>query len=144
MLTVSIQTVSLDNYLREAGVRWFSLWIVPHWLILVTIIFVVDTMWPIIYKHVFCALVSFGLVGIFEVIMKDMGNWPVPNHGRMLDGIPCAHFVWSSGHWFYITMQAYQYRKSHCGDTTVARPSYLYNGGSYTGKMASLTWTIPL
>ena len=27
-----------------------------------------------------------------------------------------------------------QYRKSHCGDKTILRPSYLHNGISYTGK----------
>ena len=32
----------------------------------------------------------------------------------------------------------YQYRKSHCGDKTILRPSYLHNGISYTGKMSSL------
>ena len=37
-------------------------------------------------------------------------------------------------------MPSYQYRKSHCGDKTILRPSYLHNGISYTGKMASLYW----
>ena len=45
-----------------------------------------------------------------------------------------------SGHWFNIKMTSYQYRKSHCGDKTIWRPSYLHNGISYTGKMASLYW----
>ena len=36
-----------------------------------------------------------------------------------------------------------QNRKSHCGDKTVVR-SYLHNGISYTGKMASLYWISPL
>ena len=35
-------------------------------------------------------------------------------------------------------MSSYQYRKSHCGDKTVVRSSYLHNGISYTGKMSSL------
>ena len=30
--------------------------------------------------------------------------------------------------------------KSHCRDETILRPSYLHNGISYTGKMASLYW----
>ena len=30
---------------------------------------------------------------------------------------------------------SYQYRKSHYGDKTILRPSYLHNGISYTGKM---------
>ena len=29
---------------------------------------------------------------------------------------------------FNIKMSSYQYRKSHCGDKTILRPSYLYNG----------------
>ena len=37
-------------------------------------------------------------------------------------------------------MLSYQYRKSHCGDKTVVRSSYLHNGISYTGKMSSLYW----
>ena len=37
-------------------------------------------------------------------------------------------------------MPSYQYRKSHCGDKTILRPSYLHNGISYTGKTASLYW----
>ena len=31
-------------------------------------------------------------------------------------------------------MSSFQYRKSHCGDKTVVRSSYLHNGISYTGK----------
>ena len=37
-------------------------------------------------------------------------------------------------------MSSYQYRKSHCGDKTILRPSYLHNGISYTGKMIFLYW----
>ena len=33
---------------------------------------------------------------------------------------------------------SYQYRKPHCGDKTILRPSYLHNGISYAGKTASL------
>ena len=44
------------------------------------------------------------------------------------------------GPWFNIKMSSYQYRKSHCGDKTILRPSYLYNGISYTGKTTSLYW----
>ena len=42
--------------------------------------------------------------------------------------------------WFNIKMSSYQYRKSHCGDKTILRPSYLHNGIPYTGKMTSLYW----
>ena len=47
---------------------------------------------------------------------------------------------WTPGSWFNIKMSSYQYRKSHCGDKTVVRSSYLHSGISYTGKMTSLYW----
>ena len=47
------------------------------------------------------------------------------------------------GPWFNMKMSSYQYRKSHCGDKTVVRLSYLHNGISYTGKMSSLYWIKP-
>ena len=37
-------------------------------------------------------------------------------------------------------MTSYQYRKSHRGDKTILRPSYLHHGISYSGKMTSLYW----
>ena len=49
-----------------------------------------------------------------------------------------------SGPRFNIKMSSYQYRKSHCGDKTVVRSSYLHNGISYTGKTATLYWFSPL
>ena len=51
--------------------------------------------------------------------------------------------VQNSGPRFNIKMSSYQYRKSHCGDNTVVRSSYLHNGISYTGKMSSLYWFRP-
>ena len=47
---------------------------------------------------------------------------------------------WDSGPWFNIKTTSYQYRKSHCGDKTILRPSYLHNGISFTGKVSSLYW----
>ena len=44
------------------------------------------------------------------------------------------------GPWFNIKMSSYQYRKSHCEDKTILRPSYLHKGISYTGKTTSLYW----
>ena len=44
---------------------------------------------------------------------------------------------------FNIKMSSYQYRKSHCGDQTILRPSYLHSGISYTSKTASLYWIRP-
>ena len=49
-------------------------------------------------------------------------------------------FLSRPGPWFNIKMTSYRYRKSHCGDKTILRPSYLHNGISYTGKMTSLYW----
>ena len=52
---------------------------------------------------------------------------------------PCHYLKhWWPGPWFNIKMPSYQYRKSHCGDKTVVRSSYLHNGISYTGKTTSL------
>ena len=45
--------------------------------------------------------------------------------------------------WFNIKMSSYQYRKYHCGDKSAIKSSYLHNGISYTGEMASLYWTNP-
>ena len=45
-----------------------------------------------------------------------------------------------TGGWINIKMSSYHYRKSHCEDTTILRPSYLHNGISYTDKMTSLYW----
>ena len=39
-----------------------------------------------------------------------------------------------------IKISSSQYRKSHCGDKMILRPSYLHVGISYTGKMISLYW----
>ena len=50
------------------------------------------------------------------------------------------HSMDSPGDWINIKMPSYQYRKSHCGDKTILRPSYLHSGISYTGKTTSLYW----
>ena len=47
---------------------------------------------------------------------------------------------WRPGPRFNKKMSSNQYSKSHCGDKTVVRSSYLHNGISYTGKMSSLYW----
>ena len=56
-------------------------------------------------------------------------TWPV-----ILTGLA------GSGPRFNIKILSYQYRKSHYGDKTIVRSSYLHNGISYTGKMTSLYW----
>ena len=47
---------------------------------------------------------------------------------------PLTGISMGPGPWFNIKMSSYQYRKSHCGDKTVVRSSYLHNGISYTGQ----------
>ena len=50
--------------------------------------------------------------------------------------------TWQTGHCLSaggqinIKMSSYQYRKSHCGDKTILRSSYLHNAISCTGKMS--------
>ena len=58
------------------------------------------------------------------------------------DGVP-IHEV-QTGPRFNIKTSSFQYRKSHCGEKTVVRSSYLHNGISYTGKMSFLYWIGPL
>ena len=49
----------------------------------------------------------------------------------------------STGPWFNINMPSYQYRKSHCGDETILRPSYLHSGISCISKTTFLYWIGP-
>ena len=64
-------------------------------------------------------------------------NWSC---GRSDSSMLPKAFAPEAGGWFNIKTPSYQYRKSHCGDKTILRPSYLHNGISFTGKMASLYW----
>ena len=100
----------------------------------------------------FCSHVNYG-VSLVSILLK---NNRVISRFDSIDGsaqdssnsianmleLPqyCAKpFVWcnniliqfSPGPWFNIKMTSYQYRKSHCGDKTILRPSYLHNGISY-------------
>ena len=78
-----------------------------------------------------------------------MATWPTDDPIGNLPGL-CTHAgerhamvgtCRCPGPRFNIKMSSYLYRKSHCGDKTVVRSSYLHNGISYTGKMLSLYWT---
>ena len=62
----------------------------------------------------------------------------------LFSGHDCHDMDTTSGPRFNIKMSSYQYGKSHCGDKTVVRSSYLHNGISCTGKMSSLYWFGPL
>ena len=71
--------------------------------------------------------------------------WPGSLRRQDISSNAIDYAGWTGpGPWFSVKMTLYQYRKFHCGDKTVVRSSYLYNGISYTGKMSSLYWTSPL
>ena len=62
------------------------------------------------------------------------------NLDHRLDPLP-KDVMKHTGPRFNIKMSSYKYRKSHRGDKTVVRSSYLNNGISYAGKMTSLYWS---
>ena len=70
--------------------------------------------------------------GVLNIIQDNVRRQVIRNHGIVNAG--------QTGPRFNIKMTSYQYRKSHCGDKTILRPSYLHNGVSYTGKTTSLYW----
>ena len=65
-----------------------------------------------------------------------IGNFVFSREGAMLN-VQASSAILRTGPWFNMKMSSYQYRKSHCGDKTVVRSFYLYNGISYTGKITS-------
>ena len=71
---------------------------------------------------------------------------PWRSRTRVTSGIALRDLCWNvlasvPGPRFSIKMSSsYQYRKSHCGDKTVVRSSYLHNGISCSGKTTSLYW----
>ena len=73
-------------------------------------------------------------MGRWCVHLSGAEKWNIP--GELGQQLGC----WCPKCWFNTKMSSYQYRKSHCGDKTVVRLSYLHNGISYTGKMSSLYW----
>ena len=81
--------------------------------------------------HTFCCM-------IYHAI------WPVQFIDRLdaQNHLTKCHFRGQikPGGWFNKKRTSYQYRKSHCGDKTILRPSYLHYGISYTGKTTSLYW----
>ena len=90
-----------------------------------------------------------------EIIFLTCGGTLLHSYISLLRGLQIG-FTWSMGiwrkqlHWVsilrtmaliqYKDISSYQYRKSHCGDKTVVRSSYLHNGISYAGKITSLYW----
>ena len=98
--------------------------------------YIISSMWI----YMMCLPISFRVASLASgqsydcpsasgVTLKDMGK--------------IRHYWTTTGPWFNIKTSSYHYRKSHCGDKTVVRSSYLRNGISYTGKMVSLYWISP-
>ena len=95
--------------------------------------------------------ISFGHFDIFYMLLSTTGanqldyqsydSYIFRYYNKKMSRITWSRFNFSQpGGWFNIKMASNQYRKSHCGDKTILRPSYLHNRISYTGKMASLYW----
>ena len=79
----------------------------------------------------------------FRHLLPDFICFMGFTHKTLLWQCQCSGSTVSPEPWFNIEMSSYQYRKSHRGDKTILRLSYLHNGVSYTGKMTSLYWTRP-
>ena len=63
------------------------------------------------------------------------GNW------RVRHPLIASHRCIEPGGWFYIKMPSYQYRKSHCWDKTILRPSYLLRR-SYDRRISTMGFPI--
>ena len=94
-------------------------------------------------QHIVCRVDSRFAPNQWEtaLLCKDVSHWL----GASLESaLVCTTLgltlVLKPGPWFNIKMPSYQYRKFHCGDKTVVRSSYLHNGISYIGKLATLYW----
>ena len=87
-----------------------------------------------------CLQISIGCKSEEREDMEPETGGNVSGHGAGIGY--CFSIVVSgrgAGPWFNIKMSSYQYRKSHCGDKTIVRSSYLHNEISYTSK-TSLYW----
>ena len=89
---------------------------------------------------IFAVMGSWFLCHSSVVIVYSYLAWNRPIPHSVLAKWSAESLTWIPGPWFNIKMSSYQYRKSHCGDKTVVRASYLHNGISYTVKMSSLYW----
>ena len=86
-----------------------------------------------------CSVVLFSHVTFFW-IKVEYGFWS----RQSVEAIPGVavfdRFYQDSGPRFNIKISSCPYRKSHCGDKTAVRSSYLHNRISCTGKVSSLYW----
>ena len=86
-------------------------------------------LWFVYCERIICGIMV-PIYGDFILYLQPCGRVTVSQWLK--------HFLWYHevpGPWFNIQMSSYQCRKSHCGDKTILRPSYLHNGISYTGKL---------
>ena len=78
----------------------------------------------------FWNIFSWMKIALFRLIpisVKFVPVCPNENEPALIWGIAWGR----TGPWFDIKMFSYQYNKSHCGDNTVIKSSYLHNGISY-------------
>ena len=100
------------------------------------------TIWRIFWRQYFqMHFLEWKLLNLIEISSIFFPKGLIENDIlRIGPGNGLALNSWQAGGRFNIKMPSYQYRKPHCGDKTILRPSNLHNGISYTGKMASLYW----
>ena len=79
------------------------------------------------------ALLWFG-TDRFYLFPSGLLHW---NWSHLTVASVTVEWSWS---WFNIKMSSLQYRKSHCGDKTIVRSSYLHDGNSSTCKIVPLYW----
>ena len=116
-------------------------------------------LWPT-NMHLILEVWQYVLTGYATPLLQDFWRCPIPvklnlfhwtqkrsymfyqvsHHWDGTDTCSWNLSLWKPRPYFNVKMSSYQYRKSHCGDRTVVRSSYLHNGISYTGKMTSLYW----
>ena len=81
--------------------------------------------------------------GIRDHSVYEPSQWETALHCNAVSLWLGTYTEWSLGFWAtsqYKTLFFYQVWEFHNKHKTVVRLSYLYNGNSYTGKMASLFW----
>ena len=126
-ITTASQTTATDAPVLTTSSRGLSLWTYA--------MMTSSNEWRIVSRTLEWVNIAINRPAVLMAIRAMSGN--VEERGR-------NSWLWSlmteAGGWFNIKMTSYQYRKSHCGDKTILRPSYLHNGISYTGKMTSLYW----
>ena len=93
------------------------------------------------------AIVPRGTCGCTEptvVTCTTMVSSPPPSLASRRETTSPVCWTWMLGHWHsarmdrWVFLDTFQYedRVSYCEDKTVVKPSYLYDGNSYSGEMA--------